>query len=460
MLYTDDTIAAQATAPGAAGVAVVRVSGTGVRALIEDFFDAAWSPIKNPRRLIYGRIIDPKSGAVIDHALAVFMPGPYSFTGEDTLEFQTHGSQLLIKQLLSALYQYGVRAAEPGEFTKRAFLNGKMDLTQAEALADLISAGSMRALKIAEDQLNGKLGTLIAQMGEDLRDITAEIEAGIDFPEEDIEPEQLHAIKSKLQHASLKFSELVDSFEYGHIVRDGYRVLLCGRPNAGKSSLLNALLNKPRAIVSEISGTTRDLIEESAEFEGYRFVFCDSAGLRESSDPVEKIGIELALDRTNWADLALLVVDINESPEEIKQTINLLSERCKKIWIVVNKIDTQSANFGASFCDDKRCQQTIYLSALSGEGIQGLISALIDEVSSQLSVNESSQVITSERQKNCLIRACDALSQTLIAIDQKLPSELIASDLRTALSNLDEMIGKTHPEDILGRIFSKFCIGK
>ena len=460
MLYADDTIAAQATAPGAAGVAIVRVSGARVRKLSDDFFDAAWSPVKNPRRLVYGRIIDPQSGTVIDHALAVFMPAPYSFTGEDTLEFQTHGSQLLVRQLLGALYHYGVRAAEPGEFTKRAFLNGKIDLTQAEALADLISAGSMRALKIAEDQLNGKLGTLISQMGEDLRDITAEIEAGIDFPEEDIEPEQLNEIKSKLQHARLRFSELIDSFEYGHIVRDGYRVLLCGRPNAGKSSLLNALLNKPRAIVSEISGTTRDLIEESAEFEGYRFVFCDSAGLRESSDPIEKIGIELALDRTSWADLALLVVDINESAEEINKTVSLLSERCKKIWIVVNKIDTQSSNFGATWCEDKRCQQTIYLSALSGEGVKGLISSLIEEVASQITANESSQVITSERQKNCLIKARDAISQTLTAIEKKLPSELIASDLRTALSSLDEMIGKTHPEDILGRIFSKFCIGK
>mgnify|MGYP001180932616 CR=1 FL=1 len=461
MLYEQDTIAALATHPGPAGVAIIRVSGPDTRRISTECVDSAWSPIENARRLVFGRIVNPNTGTVIDHGLAVFMPAPHSFTGEDSLEFQIHGSPLLVQMLLRALYENGIRPAEPGEFSKRAFLNGKMDLTQAEGLADLISAGSMQALKIAEEQFHGKLGSHIHNLGETLRDSLAEIEASIDFPEEDIEPATINKIKTAIDQTTNSISLLIKSYEQGHVIRDGFRVLLCGRPNAGKSSLLNALLKKPRAIVSEISGTTRDLIEESIDLDGYRFVFCDSAGITQSEDPIEKIGVELAIERVSWANLVLLVTDINESQSNLDQIVKILSTKAKKIWLVVNKIDQARDKIGSLECYANTCQQVVYLSALQGEGLEQLSSALIQEINGQLSSTvESTQVITNERQRACLVLAERALVTSISAIEQSMPLEIIASDLRTALGALDELIGKTSPEDILGRIFSKFCIGK
>lgn len=455
------TIAALATAPAPAGIAVVRVSGPLARKAIHALFQAKKDPVLDPRRLIYGHLLDYKTGSIIDKALAVYMPGPHSFTGEDIVEFQFHGSLLLVQRVLRSLFAFGISPAEPGEFTQRAFLNGKLDLIQAEAIADLINASSEQALRIAGEQLDGKLSQAILYIGEPLRDALAELEAAIDFPEEEISPESITHIRSILEKTRQQIDSLVDSYAYGQVLKEGFRVLLCGLPNVGKSSLLNALIGQERAIVTEISGTTRDVIEVEANFSGFRFVFCDSAGITDTEDRVEQIGIELARERMSWADLILLVVDATDLSESWEPLLKELSEKGKKIWMVINKIDANPQAFGQIVCDSHICAQNIYLSATTRQGFTSLIEALKDEVASRSHDSTSgSQVVTNERQRNCLERASNALGQALITISAKNSEEILSEDIRNALRELEEIVGKTYTEDILGRIFSKFCIGK
>jgi tRNA modification GTPase len=455
------TIAALATAPAPAGIAVVRVSGPLARKAIKAIFKAKRDATEDPRRLIYGHLIDYRDGTLIDKALTVYMPGPHSFTGEDIAEFQFHGSPLLVQRVLRSLFAFGVSPADPGEFTQRAFLNGKLDLIQAEAIADLINASSEQALKIAGEQLDGKLSRALTEIGEPLRDTIAEIEATIDFPEEEISPEKIPQIKERIQATRQRLNALIQSYSYGQVLKEGFRVLLCGRPNVGKSSLLNALVGQERAIVTEISGTTRDLIEVEASFAGYRFIFCDSAGITETNDPVELIGIGLARERMDWADLVILVVDATDPSNQHQIILDEIRAKGKAIWMLINKIDLNPKAIGAIVCDSNICARNFYLSATTKQGFTGLIEALKEEVASRAQDSgNSSVVLTNERQRQCLERAVATLDAALVAIAAKNPEEIIAEDIRHTLSELEEIVGKTYTEDILGRIFSKFCIGK
>lgn len=454
-----NTIAALATAPAPAGLAVIRMSGPKTKTAIHSLFRGKKDPVSDPRRLIFGEIIDHLTGHVIDKGLVVYMPGPHSYTGEDIGEFQFHGSPLLVERILRSLFSWGITPAEPGEFTKRAFLNGKIDLLKAEAISDLVSATSERALTIASEQLSGRFSNAVNDIGEPLRNSLAELEAHIDFPEEDIEPKKLASILDIILQSKGKISELLKTYNYGATVKEGFRVLLCGRPNAGKSSILNILLGKPRAIVSEESGTTRDLIEEEAVFSGYKFIFCDSAGIIETTNTVEKIGIELAKERLSWADLALFVTDATDTKGDWKTLIDEIKGKTKKIWMITNKIDLNPNALATFFCDSSTCQQNFYISAKTGNGIQTLIDALVEEVSSQVVGDvDDSVIVTNERHRSCLMKALDSLQ--IILNQPKIPLEIISAELRVALSSLEELIGKTTTEDILGRIFSKFCIGK
>ena len=455
------TIAALATAPAPAGIAVIRVSGPRTRRALRALFRSKISPLKERRRLTYGDLIDYKSGQVIDHALAVYMPGPNSFTGENVAEFQFHGSPVLVHKVLHSLYSFGISPAEPGEFTKRAFLNGKMDLAQAEAITELINASSERALKIAGEHLDGRFSQSISEIGEPLRDSLAELEASIDFPEEGIQPDSRDKLAHDIENSRTKISRLLATASYGAVIREGFRILLCGRPNVGKSSILNLLLGRQRAIVTEVSGTTRDLIEEEASFAGYRFIFCDSAGIVETTDRVEQIGIELARSKISWADLVLFIVDATDSKEEWRKLLPELEGIGKKVWMIVNKIDLNSAAIGSFVCDSSICAQNIYLSAKTKAGLEGLQNALVDEVEGRLGLNsDSSNVVTSERHGLCLAKASESLSRAINGLRSGLAAELVAADIRHALVALEEIVGKTFNEDILGRIFSKFCIGK
>ncbi len=458
----ETTIAALATAPAPAGVAVVRVSGPRARLALRAIFNGKRDPTRHPRTLVYGEILDFKTSAPIDKGLAVFMPAPWSFTGEDVVEFQFHGSPVLVQRVLRSLYAYGVVPAAAGDFTKRAFLNGKMDLAQAEAIADVVSAKSEEELRFAGEQLKGRLSQAIVAVGEPLRDALAELEASIDFPEEDIRPDALHDIGARVSVARAKIEQLLSTYAFGSLVREGVRVLLCGRPNSGKSSLLNLLLGKRKAIVSDISGTTRDLIEDEASLAGHKFVFCDSAGLRETDDEIERIGVELAKERIPWADLVLFLVDATDSAGEWKDAMRLLAESKKRVWMVVNKIDRNPNALSQIYCDSSQCQQNFFISAKTGDGIGALIEALVEDVAKRIPERgEAGEIVTNERHRECLERAAGALARSLDGFQSGgVPIAIIATDIKDALSALDEIVGKTYTEDILGRIFSKFCIGK
>lgn len=459
--HQTDTIGALATAPIPAGLAVIRVSGSRSRAVIRALFSSKKSPVDHPRELIYGELLDATSGEMIDVALAVYMPGPHSYTGEDVVEFQFHGSPLLIERILRSLFAFGVIPAEPGEFTKRAFLNGKLDLVQAEAVSDLIHATSEASLKLASEALKGKLSTALNDIGTPLREALAEIEASIDFPEEEINPESQLSISKSLSIVRSRINDLVRTYQYGHVVREGFRVLLYGKTNVGKSSLLNALLGKKRAIVTDIAGTTRDTIEEQYSYEGFQFVFCDVAGIRNSKDEVEKIGVALAEDKVNWADVVLFVVDATVSESEWRPLLEDLQKRAKEIWMVVNKVDLNPSAIGTIVCESTICSRNFYISAKTRNGCEALMEALVELVKARMPVqSDGSIVVTNERHRTALIRADESIQKAEQAFEQKLPLEIISGELRIALGSINEIIGKTYTEDILGMIFSKFCIGK
>ncbi|MEZ4753912.1 MAG: tRNA uridine-5-carboxymethylaminomethyl(34) synthesis GTPase MnmE [Bdellovibrionota bacterium] len=458
---SESTITALVTAPAPGGVAIIRVSGSKAKDVISPMFEAKQSPLDHSRVLIFGKITNPTTKEVIDKALCVFMPNPDSYTGEDVVEFQIHGSLTLATKILEYLYELGIKPAEPGEFTKRAFLNGKIDLAQAEAVNDLINSNSERAAKIATEQLEGRFSESIEKLGEPLRDALAELEANLDFPEEDIEPDNLKAISKRLNKALSEVKQLLKTYDYGHVVKDGLRVLLAGRPNAGKSSILNLLLGIDRAIVTEVSGTTRDLIEEQAVIEGFPFIFCDSAGLTDTKDKVELIGIELAYAKLNWADLVLFVIDATDLDSLWLSTLTEIQSENRKIWLIVNKIDLEPKAIGRVYCDSSLCERNFYLSTNSGEGFDSLKAGLVEEVTNRLDNSaDSSGVITNARHKSCLLKAQKSLTKAQEAIAQNLPTEIISAELQLALSSLEEIIGKTYNDDILDRIFSKFCIGK
>ena len=455
------TIAALATAPAPAGLAVVRISGPATRVALKTLFQSSPSPVDDPRRLVFGKIIDFATNQEIDRALAVFMPGPKSYTGEDVGELQFHGSPLLVQKILRSLFAFGITSAEPGEFTRRAFMNGKIDLIQAEAVADLIQASSEEAFKLANEQMQGRFSRAVEIIAEPLRNCLAEIEAQIDFPEDDIEPAKVTHISGVLQATVQELKKLLTTYAYGHAVRDGFRVLLSGPPNAGKSSMLNLLLGTDRAIVSDVPGTTRDLIEEQLTHGGYRFVFCDSAGITSTHDRVEQRGIELARERIPWADLVMFVVDAGDPDRSWEPVLEELRSRAKEIWLVVNKIDRNQAAIGSIVCDSRVCTRTLYVSAHTRDGLDLLKAALLERVASRpVLAGEVSGVVTTERHRACLERATEALGKAMENIRQRAPLEIVSSDVRAALVALEELVGRTFTEDLLGRIFSKFCIGK
>jgi len=450
------TIAALATAPAPAGLAVIRVSGSGCRKLLPLFFRGNKDPLTRPREMIYGEILNPTDSELLDHGMVVFMKSPASFTGEDVIEFHLHGSPLLARQLLKALYTQGVQPAVPGEFSQRAFLAGKMDLLQVEALSEIIHANSERALRVAQRQLKGSLSKIVDQVGEPLRDVLAEIEASVDFPEEDIEPEKIATISKTISKCREQLARLLETSSYGDVLRDGFRVLICGLPNAGKSSLLNLLVGEERAIVSDISGTTRDLIEVNSQIEGLKMIFCDTAGIRETDDSVEQIGVRLARDRIQWADHILLVVD-SANPEQYQFLLAELLSAEARFSLIWNKADLVKPEK----IEDLDSDSQLLISTKNGDGIETLRATLVKIVEHYLPDQaDSGEIVVQERQQLCLRAGIEALEKVEQAVFDHLPLEFISAELRIALRNIEELIGKTYTEDILGRIFSKFCIGK
>lgn len=455
-----DMICAIATPPGAGGLGVVRISGP--KAF--DILDKIWRSrngknVADFRRLYLGKAI-AADGSAIDRIMAVKMPAPYTYTGQDVVELSCHGSPIVLKKIVKSCVEAGARVAEPGEFTRRAYLSGKMDLAQAEAVCDLISATSEKAAKLAGEQLEGKLSKEIKAIGSCLTDLRSFIEACIDFPEEEIGALE-GGVEERLGKIANSVEALAETYDTGRLLRDGVRVVIIGKPNVGKSSILNRLVGCERVLVHHEPGTTRDVIEERACFGGIEFCFSDTAGMRHSPTEVESMGIDRACCEIEKSDLAIVVFDGSRPFDQEDETV---LERChgSAEIMVINKHDLPQR------FDVKRITEAgfkgniIHASAKTGKGIDELSKCLISHVITEPSARGYVEgvIVTSARHWAALLDAKASLKQAAEAYKEQEPLECIAQHLRIAQESLGAITGEVTTEDILDRIFSTFCIGK
>jgi tRNA modification GTPase len=458
-MYREDTIAAIATPPGEGGVAIVRISGVGAEAIAAQTFVRAAS--KNDRlkshTLYHGKIRDPHSDRVLDEALVTIMRKPRSYTGEDVVEIHCHGGAFVVRQILGLVLRQGARQAEPGEFTKRAFLNGRLDLTQAEAVLDLIRAKTDKSAGIAIDQVSGALSQWVVELREELLDILVQVEAAIDFPEEEIELLRRQELIAKIQALAHKISAISITYDWGKLYREGARVCICGRPNVGKSSLLNALLGADRVIVTAVAGTTRDVIEESISLDGLPAVLWDTAGIRESDDEIERIGVDLSRRHMSKADAVLVVLDGSE-PLVADDELLLAGIPAKKILVVVNKADLPQRLDAGDLSRLARSGEVRSVSAKTGDGIEQLKKNLRDRlIDSEMA---APLVITNLRHRVALDRSGSSLARAAVSLGESYAPEFVAMDLNEARVALEEITGIIQNDNILERIFANFCIGK
>jgi len=441
-----ETIAALATAPGEAGIAIIRISGTEAFSVAQKIFSKSIKEQKS-HTAKYGKIIS--KDRVIDDVLLFVMRAPRSFTGEDTVEIHSHGG-LTAKEVLEAAIEAGAKAASPGEFSFKAFINGKLDLAQAEAIQSKIGAKSEIALQLAQQQLEGKLSKKILGLQGRLIDLAAIFEAWVDFPEEDLEFASFDEVIATLQDVMGEIKQLVDSFEQGKALHSGIAVSLIGSPNVGKSSLMNALLGKDRAIVSPIAGTTRDLVEDDMRFNNLQLRLVDTAGIRATDELIEEEGIRRSKKACVEADIILYVVDVT-APVEVD--VQLAPE---KTICVFNKIDLPHARPLPTM----PFEYTVELSAQNGIGMDALYKAIDSLIWKKGAPRRDEVVITSLRHKDALKEAYEGCEKVVEGLKRRHSSEFVAFDMRQALQALGTIIGNNITEDILTSVFSKFCIGK
>lgn len=454
--YVEDTIAAVATAPGTGAVAVLRVSGRDARAITTRVLrgprgDQATPPFDSHRATL-AVLCEPDGGAAIDQVLVLPMLAPRSFTGEDVVEIHCHGSALITDHALRALLAAGARAARPGEFTERAFLNGKLDLCQAEAVADLIEASSEAGRAAAWQHLAGSLSRQVVALRDAILDARALVEAHLDFPEDDLPASVEQEITSGLDAVIARIAALGATFERGRLAREGIRVALVGKPNVGKSSLLNAILGRERALVSAEAGTTRDYLEEPAALGALRLLLCDTAGLRDDASTIERAGIERTRDVMATADVVVVVLDASRPLDAMDRAALAASEDRRRI-VVRNKSDLASA-----WADDPSMPK---VSARTGVGLEALGEAIARVLpSSHPEPAGEPVVVTRARHHEALRAASAALDGARRALSSGLGLEIASCELQVALLELDRLVGASDVEDLLDRIFSRFCIGK
>jgi tRNA modification GTPase len=446
-----DTITALATPPGEGAISVIRISGGESLAVMDKCFSGKKNISEcDPNSIIYGRI-NNSNKEVIDDVLVSVFRAPNSYTGEDSVEISTHGSQLVVKKIIEELLNHDVRLAEPGEFTKRAFLNGKMDLAQAEAVADIILSRTDASLRGARNQLDGILSKKVDALREQLVNTSSLVELELDFAEEDLEFLPLDKIKRNVKETIDEIDKLLETYSFGRVVREGVNVAIVGKPNVGKSSLLNHILKESRAIVSEIPGTTRDVIREEVSIKGVLFRLFDTAGIRLTSDVIEKEGVLRSREAVKNSDLVLFISDVTEgfSADLYDELLQLKSR--DRIITIMNKIDLKES-------DDKNTD--INLSALRGDGIVQLMEIMNEKALGTQNYSEKTAIVSNVRHYNALKRARESLEKSIESVDNKLSGEFISVDLRNAENSLGEIIGKVTTDDILNNIFEKFCIGK
>ncbi|HAP36446.1 MAG TPA: tRNA uridine-5-carboxymethylaminomethyl(34) synthesis GTPase MnmE [Bacteroidetes bacterium] len=460
--FSHDTIAAIATPIGIGGISVIRISGSESFTIVNSVFKGTTNLIDAASHTIhYGNIMDPDGVSIIDTVLVSVFHNPNSYTGEDIIEISSHGGYFVTQKILSLLHSGGARPAKPGEFTQRAFLNGKLDLTQAEAVADIIHSRTEKSHKASVMQLSGRLSKHVNIIRDQLLNLCSLLELELDFSQEGIELTTKDDVLKRLASIEREIKKLADSYSSGKFVREGVRVALIGKPNAGKSSLLNILLGEERAIVSEIAGTTRDVIEESIILNGLEFVFFDTAGLRESYDTIEQEGIRRTLNSLKQADIALFIIDssFGFSQGDVLMFKQITESAGSQIpfLICVNKTDIKDKEFSLL---DLGIVHSVEISCKLNLGIEKLKKNLLELSIPNHDSNSSSIVITNIRHKEALISALKSLQKAKETITNGLGGDFAAIDLRDALNYLGEIIGLTTPDDILNHIFGKFCIGK
>lgn len=457
MLNTGDTIAAIATAivPQQGSIGIVRLSGSQALAIARQLFHTRNRQKWQSHRLLYGYIRHPQSQAIIDEALLLLMLAPRSFTREDVVEFHCHGGIMPVQQVLQLCLENGARLAQAGEFSLRAFLNGRIDLTQAESVVDLVGARSPQAAQFALAGLQGKLAQPIRNLRSTCLDILAEIEARIDF-EEDLPPLDHEAILHSIEQVFCQVNLILATAERGELLRSGLKVAIVGRPNVGKSSLLNAWSRSDRAIVTDLPGTTRDIVESQLVVAGIPVQVLDTAGIRSASDRVEQIGVERSRQTARSADLVLLTVSAESGwTEEDAEIYRSVSDR--RLILVINKIDLVNPE---TVIYPAEIERVVKLSAAQNQGIEDLEKSIINAVQNQELQAANLDLAINQRQAAALTRAKIALEQVKKTIDQDLPFDFWSIDLRTAIQALGEITGEEVTESVLDRIFSRFCIGK
>jgi tRNA modification GTPase len=476
----NSTIAAIATPQGSGGIGIVRISGPDAARIGSSVFSRSnpecegQNPEKNPsafslpsscssafqsHRLNHGYIVNPENGTVLDEVLMVLMKAPHSYTTEDVVEIQAHCNPFVLRSILDLVIKQGARIAQPGEFTKRAYLNGRIDLTQAEAVIDIINARTTNALNVAISQIRGGLKMKVEAARQVLVDLLTEIEAVIDFPDDvkDILAPD-HALEKIQLHVVNSLQELIENYESAHFLRDGFKLVIVGAPNVGKSSLMNLLMNKERSIVTSIPGTTRDLIEDSFNLDGIPIVLTDTAGFHETADPVECIGIQKAQQYIDQSDLVLLMLDASSdlTPEDLKLFNDLSS---KRLILVFNKTDLADQNLQDQLPDFWKNLPKVYISALLNKGIDDLKRVITELIIGELPDRQDT-IVPNLRHKIALEKALRSVASIRDGLGAGFPYELIAIDARESVDILEEILGITAKLDVLDNIFSNFCIGK
>jgi len=453
-----NTIAAIATAPGVGGIGIIRISGDEAFSVIEKIFspkDTSFNLLQPKANVMkYGHIMDGEKK--IDEVMVSFFCAPHSYTTEDVVEINCHGGIVILNRILSKVIEAGARIAEPGEFTKRAFLNGRIDLAQAESIIDLITSKTDLARQIAVKQLDGFLSEKLAEIKTDIYDILIQIDAGIDYPEHEIEDVTREKMQKVLENAKNSLTQMYASFEQGRIIKEGVRTVILGKPNVGKSSLMNTLLKEERAIVTDIPGTTRDTIEEVVNLRGIPLKIVDTAGIRETTDKIEEIGVNKAKTESSQADMVIAVFDISrELTEEDYEIIELIKE--KKAIVIVNKVDLEEKwNPDEIFKDRK----ILNLSAKKKIGLNDLE----EEIEALWRNNDFSTgedvILSNLRHKNLVYNALVEVDSALDALKCDLPVDLISINIKSLLDNLGEITGENVNEEVINGIFSRFCLGK
>lgn len=456
-MFEQDTICGVSTPPGEGGIGIIRISGSRAIEIASKAFKARGAKSLeelSSHALLYGQVRDPGTGDIIDEALVSVMRAPASYTREDVVEINCHGGMLPLWRTVNVLIASGARQAEPGEFTKRAFLNGRIDLAQAEAVMDIIHAKTELSHRAANEQLLGGLSSEVAALRERLVSIVAAVEAGIDFPEEEIEIPTGNPLAEEVKSVLQCVEDLISSHRYGRVLREGIATAIIGKPNVGKSSLLNSLLKQDRAIVTDIPGTTRDVLEEYLNIAGLPFKILDTAGIRHSRDVVEQEGVKRSLAAIDKADVVIIVLDGSQPLS--KEDKRVLEEAKGKTAIVVmNKCDLKRKAEAPAWPE-----VIVEISCKMGTGLNGLRKAIVDLVKQGAVPPREHSWAVNQRHKTALEQAKASLEKALASTTSGLSPEFIALDLRDALDSVGLIIGATHTDDILERIFRDFCIGK